>query len=177
LRVILLRGIAFGVVGGLLAVACQAAAPATPTPAPVTQNLFLVADTVQGPANLTEEESAAGAVCVQKNRFAKNEEVVWRVRVLDPATGEPMDDQALSAVTVKLPDQELAMRYGPHPRDTPVDFFWTTSFDIPESYPTGVLGYSVEAVAADGRTGTYSEFQVASAQLTVTDEVRQVIAE
>lgn len=171
-----MRGVAYGVVAGLLVVACQAAAPPTATPGPPV-DLILVADTVQGPTNLTDEERAAGAVCVQKNRFAKNEEIVWRVRVLDPTTGEPMDDQALSSVAVQLPDQQLDLRYGPHPRDNPVDFFWTVAFDVPESYPSGLLNYTVSATANDGRTGTYNQFGVAAAQLTVTDEVRPVIAE
>lgn len=170
--------IALGLVAGLVMVACQAAAPPTPTAAPVVPvNLFLVADTVQGPANLTAEERASGAVCVQKNRFAKNEEIVWRVRVVNPTTGEPMDDQALTSLVVRLPDQELALHYGGHPRDNPVDFFWTVGFEPPESYPSGVLAYTIVATAADGRTGTFSQFGVAAAQLTVTEDVRPVIAE
>lgn len=173
---ILFRGVAMGVVAGLLAVACQAAAPPTPTPGPPV-NLILVADTVQGPTNLTDEEKAAGAVCVQKNRFAKNEEIVWRVRVFDPTTGAAMDDQTLASVEVRLPDQSLAMRYGPHPRDNPLDYFWTVGFDVPETYPSGLLAYTIVATAKDARTGTYNQFGVPLAQLTVTDEVRPVIAE
>jgi hypothetical protein len=172
----LIRAMALGVVAGLLALACQAAAAPTATPGPPV-NLILVADTVQGPTNLTDEEKAAGAVCVQKNRFAKNEEIVWRVRVMDPTTGAAMDDQTLSSVVVRLPDQELAMHYGPHPRDNPVDFFWTVSFDVPETYPSGLLAYTVVATANDARTGTYNQFGVPLAQLTVTDEVRPVIAQ
>jgi len=173
LRTKLPSAVALGVAAGLLLAACQAAAP---TPAPTAAvDLVLVADTVQGPANLTPEEKASGAVCVQKNRFAKNEEIVWRVRVIDPATGEAMDDQALSSVVVHLPDQDLDLHYGPHPRDNPVDFFWTTAFDVPETYPTGLLAYTIDATAADGRTGTYNQFGVALAQLQVTDEVRPVI--
>jgi hypothetical protein len=172
----LLRGLALGVVAGLLAVACQAAAAPTPTPGPPV-SLILLGDTVQGPANLTDEEKASGAVCVQKNRFAKNEEIVWRMRVMDPATGTPMDDQALASVVVRLPDQELEMHYAPHPRDNPVDYFWTVGFDVPETYPSGSLAYTVVATANDGRTGTYSQFGIAAAQLTVTDDVRPIIAE
>lgn len=168
--------VALGMAAGLLLLACQAAPTPTPTPAAAAAvDLVLVADTVQGPANLTPEEKASGAICVQKNRFGKNEEIVWRVRVVDPATGEAMDDQALSSLVVRLPDQELELHYGGHPRTDPVDFFWATSFDIPENYPTGLLAYTIEATAADGRTGTYNQFGVATAQLQVTDAVRPII--
>lgn len=172
----LVRSVFVGVAGALLVAACQAS-PAAPTAAPAAVDLFVAGDTVQGPLNLTDEEKAGGAVCVQKNKFARNEEIVWRIRVVDPATGKQMDDKALTAVVVKLPDQELAMHYGPHPRDNPVDFFWTVAFDIPANYPTGLLNYNVAATAADGRTGTFNQFGVAAAQLTVTEEVRPVIAQ
>lgn len=172
----LLRGSALGIGAGLVIAACQAAAAPTPTPAPAV-NLILVSDTVQGPTNLTDEEKAAGATCVQMNRFAKNEQIVWRTRVVDPTTGQPMDDKAVTSLVVKLPDQDLPMHYGGHPRDNPLDFFWTVGFDVPESYPSGLLNYTIVATAADGRTGTYTQFAVAAAQLTVTDQVRPVISQ
>jgi hypothetical protein len=175
-RVKLLSAISLGLVVGLALVACQGAA--APTPAPTTAvDLILTADTVQGSTNLTDEEKAEGLTCVQKNLFAHNEEIVWRAKVIDPTTGEAMDDQALSSVVVKLPDQDLAMNYGGHPHDSPLDFFWTVSFDIPESYPTGTLDYSVVATAADGRTGTYKAFPVTPSLLTVTSDVRAVISQ
>lgn len=169
--------VAMGVAAGLILAACQAAATPTPTPAPVAAvNLFVMADTVIGPKNLTEEEKAAGGSCVQKNIFAKNEQIVWRVRVSDPATGAAMDDQALSSVVVVLPDQQLDLSYRPHPRDNPLDYFWTVSFTPPATYPSGLLPYTIQATAADGRTGTFNQFAIAAAQLKVTDEVRPEIA-
>ncbi len=167
---------ALGVAAGLLLAACQVAATPTPTPAPAgAVPLILTADTVKGGKNLTPEEKAGGLSCVLNNRFAKNEEIVWRARIIDPTTGDPMDDTMLSSVVVHLPDQEIAMEFGGHPRSDPVDFFWATSFDIPESYPTGLLAYTIEATALDGRTGTYNQFAVTSASLQVTDDVRPVI--
>lgn len=136
--------------------------------------LFIDADTVWGPANIPDEERLSVS-CVQNNRFARNEEIVWRVKVFDPVTGEAMDDTTLESVQVILPDQTLDMRFGPHPRDTPADFFWTVSWDIPEDYPTGELPYSVSASSADGRTGTYEQFNVSPARLIVTEDVRPVI--
>jgi len=147
-----------------------------PSAAPVGQFLFLDADTVLGPTNLTAEELPL-KTCVQWSRFAHNEDVVWRVKVFDPLTGEPMDDTMLASVTVVMPDQELDLHYGPHPRDNPLGFFWTTSWVVPEGYPDGVINYTIEATANDGRTGTWEQFEVAAANLTVTAEVRPIIAE
>lgn len=136
--------------------------------------LFVDADTVWGPANIPDEERASKA-CVQNNRFARNEQIVWRVKVFDPLTGQPMDDTMLESVQVVLPDQVLDMRYGPHPRDTPADFFWTLGWGIPEDYPTGELPYTVSATSTDGRSGTYEQFGVSLARLIITDEVRPII--
>lgn len=143
---------------------------------PVAQFLFLDADTVLGPTNLTAEEKPL-KTCVQANKFAHNEDVVWRVKVFDPLTGEPMDDTMLKSLKVITPDQTLDLHYGPHPRENPLGFFWTTSWVVPEGYPDGVINYTIEATANDGRTGTWEQFEVAAANLTVTAEVRAIIAE
>jgi hypothetical protein len=147
-----------------------------PSAAPVGQFLFIDADNVLGPTNLTAEERPT-KTCVQASRFAHNEEVVWRVKVFDPLTGEPMDDTVLASLKVVLPDQTLDLHYGPHPRDNPLGFFWTTSWVVPEGYPDGVINYTIEATANDGRTGTWEQFEVAAANLTVTADIRPVIAE
>ena len=144
--------------------------------APAPGLLFIDADTVLGPTNLTDEELPTN-VCVQASRFAQNEEVVWRVKVFDPLTGQPMDDTMLASLEVKLPTETLALHYGGHPRDTPVDFFWTVGWDVPEGYPTGAVEYTIDAIANDGRTGTWEQFGVTLAQLTITDEVRPIIEE
>jgi hypothetical protein len=158
----------------LLLAACGGPAASTPTVAPVTTALFIDADTVLGPTNLTEAERPL-KTCVQVSRFAHNEEVVWRVKVLDPVTNQAMDDTALASVQVKLPDQTLDLHYGGHPRDTPLDFFWTVGWDVPETYPTGTVEYTIEARAADGRSGTWEQFKVSLAQLTITEEVREIL--
>jgi hypothetical protein len=154
--------------------AASVAESTPPSSAPVGLVLLLDVDTVMGPTNLTAEERPT-KTCVQANRFAHNEDIVWRVKVFDPLTGEPMDDTLLASVTVVMPDQELDLHYGPHPRDNPLGFFWTTSWVVPEGYPEGVINYTIEATANDGRTGTWEQFEVAAANLTVTAEVRPII--
>lgn len=148
----------------------------TTTQAAVT-NLGLAADIVWGPLNIPDEERAT-QVCVLGNRFPRNSEIVWRARVSDPVTGEGLGDEKLSSVVVELGDgQVLDMRYGPHPRENPNDFFWTASFDVPVDYPTGTLDYEIVATGVDGRTGTFRQFDVESSLLTITDEVLETIEE
>lgn len=169
------------VVAGLLVLsACggdSAEEETTTTAFAVEQPLVIQADTVSGPLNIPEQERGS-AVCVQQSRFARNSEIVWRARVIDPVSGEELGDDTLESVVVSLGDgQELEMRYGPHPRDNPTDSFWTTSFDIPADYPTGTLDYEIVATGPDGETATFSPFDVAPSLLTVTDQVLEAIEE
>ncbi len=174
------------VAGGLLA-ACSAEPPGQAPAASVAPGggssaqpgaaaaLVIDADTVQGPKNLLDAEKPLRS-CVQASRFAHNEQVVWRVKVYDGSTGEALDDTALTGVQVKLPDQTLDLKYGGHPAQNPADHFWTTSWTVPEGYPSGTIDYTILAAAADGRTATWQQFKVTAAYLTVTDDVRTVVA-
>jgi hypothetical protein len=97
--------------------------------------------------------------------------VVFRIKVTDPATSNNMDDKALTSVVVTLKDgQTLNARYGGHPGGqgvTPTDYFWSAAWKIPANYPTGSVPYKVTATSNDGRTGTFSEFNVAPSLLQV----------
>jgi hypothetical protein len=160
--------------GALAACGGEEAAPTTTAP---TASLIVQADVVSGPLNIPEDQ-AAGRICVLQSRFARNSEIVWRARVMDPVTGEQLDDTALESVKVELADgQVLDMRYGDHPSDNPTDRFWTTSFDIPADYPTGTLGYEVVATETGGRVGSFIPFNVAPSLLTITDEVYETVEE
>lgn len=162
---------------GMLLSACSGREEQVETTAAssVTADLTVQADTVQGSANIPEDQRAT-AVCVLNSRYPRNGEVVFRTRVTDPVTGEELDDTALQSVQVKLGDGTvLDMNYGGHPHDNPVDFFWATGWDIPADYPTGTVDYEIVATDTNGRTGTFSPFNVQSSLLTVTDEVLEPI--
>lgn len=138
--------------------------------------LFVYADTVMSgknlPADQTDEKD-----CVLNNRFPRNSQVVWRSRVIDPATGTTMDDTVLDKLEVTLGDgQVFAMKYGGHPSKQPRDFYWTAPWLIPKDYPTGTVVYSVKATAKDGRTGEYKPFDIPTSMLTVTDAVFEDVA-
>ena len=162
---------------GMLLSACSGREEQVETTAAssVNADLTVQADIVQGSANIPEDQRAT-AVCVLNSRYPCNGEVVFRARITDPVTGEELDDQALESVQVKLSDgTTLDMNYGGHPHDDPVDFFWAKGWDIPADYPTGTVEYEVVATDQDGRSGTFSQFNVQSSLLTVTDEVLEPI--
>ena len=145
-----------------------AAAPAAPAVAAAPKALILYGDTVNGPNNLTDEEKAFLS-CVQANRIAQGRQIVWRFRVMDPAAVKPMDDKAVKSVVLTLPDGKTQnLKYGGHGGPTKTDdFFWTTSFDVPKDYPTGAFNYKLVATSAEGITGTYDQFKIASAMLQI----------
>jgi hypothetical protein len=159
-------------------VATQPVASPGATQAPAKSAfLFVDLDNVRGSTNLTAEEKPTQS-CVQVNQFQKNEQIVFRIRVFDPSTGTAMDDQALDKVEVKLKDGTVldAAKYGAHPKDPPNDYFWTTSFTIPATYPSGTLDFTVTATDKEGRKGTFTPLHwPASATLTVLDKVRPLI--
>jgi len=125
--------------------------------------LVVVTDVVAGHENNTAE-----LTCVATSRFLHEQQIVWRTKVIDPQTGESMADDALASVEVVMPDgQRFAMGYGPHPRNEPVDAYWTVDWIIPAGYPSGVLNYTVEVSANDGRTGQLVMFPIESSMLTI----------
>lgn len=128
--------------------------------------LVIVTDIVQGHENAPE-----GATCTPNNRYTHEEQIVWRTKVIDPQTGEPMSDAELEYVRVVLPDgQAFDMSFGPHPRNEPVDEYWTVDWIVPLGYPTGVLDYTIETQANDGRTGMFVMFPIESSMLTIVSE-------
>lgn len=154
-------GISAAVAGvvALVVAACSTTTTTTVTATKAAQHLILQADAV-----------TSGA-CVESSQFQQGALAVFRIKVFDPATGQPMDDKALSSVVVALKDgQTFKAAYGGHPGGpgaTPTDSFWSAGWTIPNTYPTGSVPYTVTATSNDGRTGTFSEFNVAPSLLTV----------
>jgi len=126
---------------------------------------FFEADTVRG----VPQTGPTGAPCVLNSQFKHKEEVVWRVRVLDAKSGKPVTDKGLKSLIVELSDgQKVPMRFGEHPNRGPkTDRFWSTSWSIPDSYPTGSFGYKVVATDKQGHATSWEPFKVAPSQLTV----------
>jgi hypothetical protein len=147
------------------ATAAPTVAP-TVAAAPAPKTLILVGDTVRGTAGLTDEEKTF-LTCTQQSRFPQGSSIVWRYRVLEPATAKAMSDKQLKSFTLTLPDgKEKAFTYGEHPKASNI-WFWTASFELPKDYPTGAFNYKVLATDLEGRTGTFDQFPVAAGLLQV----------
>ena len=98
-----------------------------------------------------------GPVCVQTSVFKQTEEVVWRVRVLDIASGEDpgeggknlvaLAERGIKVTATLENGVSFPMRYGSHPgRPGPgvaAAWFWTVAWRIPADYPTGTLRWWV----------------------------------
>ena len=156
---------------GVLLVAMAAMAPLGALSQEVEKDvpLILVADTVFGIEGIPEAEIPQ-KICILSSRFNPGQRIVWRVRVYDPRTGQAMDETTLDVVELILPgEQILKAHYGPHPAppQEATDFFWATSWVIPQEYPSGSLSYTIRAKAKDGRSGEFAQFNVAPSLLII----------
>jgi hypothetical protein len=154
-RYILATAVSFLVFGFAGMAQAQGAAP----------RLFFEGDVVRS----VPPTGPTGAVCVLNSQFKHKEQIAWRVRVLDGKTGKQLDDKGLKSLVVVLSDgQTIAMRFGGHPNRGPhTDHFWSTSWLIPDTYPTGSFTYKVVATDKKGHATSWSPFNVGLSQLAV----------
>lgn len=126
-----------------------------------TQNIFFEGDMVNG--------QGSGPTCVLQSQYKHGQTVVWRVRILDQ-TGKRMSDKDVKSLVVELPDGlKLPMRYGPHPRGKTDDYFWSSSWKVPDNYPTGTFAYKVVATKTDGSVQAWAPFNVDASELAIVN--------
>ncbi len=119
--------------------------------------LAIQADTVLG-----------GGPCVLSSNFKPNDKVVFRMRVIDTATGEALTEGGLQKLVVQMPDgTEFTPKYGPHPPKDVAGYYWTYAWTIPADYPTGSHPYKVVATSLSGEVVTFVPFEAPSSQLTI----------
>jgi hypothetical protein len=150
-------------------------------PASAKGSLILAADMVRG------SENPMGPVCVLSSRYKQGEHVVWRVRLIDTATGKAVPAPAEELLSQNPSKEDLAsmtknisvkvhlsdghvfpMHFGPHPTKKAADYFWTTAWIIPKNYPTGTIDYWITADwPAEGKMGRWQPFNVGYSKLTI----------
>ncbi len=151
-----------------IAIAGCASAPPPEQTYPILTKVIVTADLVRG------SKTPLGPTCAYTGQFARGEEIVPRVKVLDPKTEKYLTDKEMKSVKFFLKDgTNAALHYGGHPGGNPppppTDFFWTTGWQVPDNYPTGASGWWVEVESNDGRTGRYDPPKVASNALTILE--------
>ena len=126
------------------------------------------AQAASAPRFTFEGDMVRDQVCVLSSQYKRGEGVAWRIRVIDPKSGQSVDGKGLKSLVVELSDgQKFPMKYGPHPKGPPTDHFWSVSWMIPATYPTGSFSYRVVATDLDGHQTDWQPFNVAPSQLTV----------
>lgn len=149
-------------------------APRSSVTAPIAEaqatagGLVVYGDTVRSAEGLPPEDAPTLA-CVRANRFPQGSGIVFRVRVVDPATGELLTNESGVSVVLTLPDGSTRpFRYGQHPPGpVAADFYWTAVFTVPDDYPTGSFNYQITATDSQGRMGEFIDFKVAPSQVQI----------
>src|SRR5215470_6494616 len=107
-----------------------------------------------------------GPFCVLNNRYLRGEAVAFRIRIQKP-DGTVADNMYLKSVEVELGNgQKLPSHFGGHGMP-PTDFFWSLFWTIPDNFPTGSLGYKVNATMQDGTVVTWVPFTRDTTQLMI----------
>ena len=107
-----------------------------------------------------------GPFCILNNRYMRGEAVAFRIRIQKP-DGTVADATYLKSVEVELGNgQKLPSHFGGHGMP-PTDFFWSLFWTIPGDFPTGSLGYKVNATLQDGSVVTWQPFTRDTTQLMV----------
>lgn len=143
-----------------------------PPPAPVPPAsfseplaLYIRADTVTSAANESKYNVDATGIpnwaCVQTSAFKRGMHLVWRYEVVDTATGKRLTDKEMATAAVRLPTgEEIKGRFGRHGSTDDAPWFWTSAWDIPLDYPLGILDWSVQVAAKDGKQGSFKPWAV-----------------
>ncbi len=88
-------------------------------------------------------------LCMVTTRFAVGDSIIFRMKAINPITGELEKDAKLQ---VHLSTGEvLDMQLGQHPPGVPnAESFWSVRYDVTEATPLGTLNFFVTAESAIG---------------------------
>lgn len=134
-----------------------------------SQPEFIVThDTVVSAETLAQDQ----APCSPESQFLHGQKVIVRVLVIDPGTGEKLEDQTLDSVSLVVEngdgEQTVEGDYGPHPPDDPnAEKYWVVPWTIPEDFPTGPVKYGLLVETIDPVEQV--RFDVPTSRLTVLD--------
>jgi hypothetical protein len=128
---------------------------AVPFPSANVTGVFVGANTVT-PAGLAA------------NLFAPGSTVVFRASAVDLKTHKPLVANGAKYFYVAIPNQpNVKMKYDPKAAGATSVQPWTGSWVVPASYPAGIVNFKVLVKTTAKRIGSFVQFPVTSAQLTI----------
>jgi len=117
---------------------------AAPVQGNAQHHVFFNVDTVQGGGGTVK--LAADAACSMTNLFQRGDVVVFRMYGVHVSTGANLTNVTVKSAWVKVPGlPKMPMYYSNHPTK-PVVAYWTAAWPIKQSYPLGVVNYTVTVV-------------------------------
>ncbi|MFQ5854477.1 MAG: hypothetical protein ACE5LU_02375 [Anaerolineae bacterium] len=132
--------------------------------------LFFYVDTVTAGPGESKYNVDASLGCRRSSVFRRGMHIVWRMEVVDTATGSRLSDNEVDRAVLKLPHgEDINFRFSRHGRTDDAPWFWTAAWDAPLDYPLGVIDYTIEVVTKDGKAGTFKELPIEPARLTLID--------
>jgi hypothetical protein len=107
--------------------------------------------------------------CLPKARFKRGEGIGFRMTAINPQTGRRDRATALVVhITYGGRTIDVPMRDRQNERQ-PEREFWVARWEVPADAPIGAVRYSVTATDPQGRTGSFTPFEVQNSQLTVVE--------
>jgi opacity protein-like surface antigen len=168
----LLTATVVAVAGATLVAPALAQDPPKPNPFPGAKHqVFISVDTVQNsrPKNPAVKPTIG---CTQTNFFRRGQGVVFRVWGAETKTGEALTLENVRYLYVAIPGQpNLKLSFGAHGSGPPETrpWFWTVNWDVPDTYPLGVVPFKVLVRMKDGRRTSFSQEGLAgTSRLTIT---------
>lgn len=166
-RLAVLLGAAIAALAFAMPAMADDAAPATPVGnfSVAKTDLMLYVDTITSSRGDVKQKRS----CWQTSIFQRGNRVVWRMWVVDAASGKPLTADDVKYVYIKVPGSpNLPFSFGKHGSLNISPYFWTAVFAVPADYPLGTLAYKVVVKSKDGRFGTFEQPQDGLGLLTIT---------
>jgi hypothetical protein len=130
--------------------------PTVPFPSAHSGAVFVAAQTV----------TADGAM---SNYFAPGTTVVFRSYAVDGKTRKVVTKKLAKYFYVKIPNQpNLKFKYTPKKNGASGRYTWTARWNVPSSYPTGIVAFKVVVQTKSKHLGSFVQIPVATSQLTIS---------
>jgi len=115
------------------------------------------ADFVLGARGLPPKADA----CIANAVFHPGEQVVWRARIIDSASGKEVtvaqsQARGITATVTLKGGKKFTMMDVPHGENGKPPFFWVASWVIGKTYPFGPVGWTIKATDKSGSTATFA---------------------